>query len=318
MNLMKTTPAGFITAGLTALMCFALAPVRAETAYFLMSGPMPRSGNESRATESYVVAVTEPLLIQQARTHLASGAGALFLIPHVTITLGGDGINRNYADEGHPPWDWHATELIGWTTYDPSVPSAAVYLPRLHSSPSRVGAELLSGLELSSPVREMSLVHFPLLMELSAGDDRAVINVSTRGWVGMGERVLIAGFVVEGGVPRNVLIRALGPSLSALGVVEALADPTLSVHRGAEKIGGNDDWVNGNFTRPPIVQSAAAFLPPLAPWYEWLFPTSVKEAAIRLSLAPGAYTVQISGGAGGTGVALVEVYDFDALAPRLF
>jgi hypothetical protein len=128
--------------------------------------------------------------------------------------------------------------------------------------------------------------------------------------VGEGERALIAGFVVQGGVPRNVLIRAIGPSLSAFGVVEALADPRLSVFRGTEKIAENDDWKNGNFASLLAPDGAQTAAPP--PWYMWLYPMHSKESAVRLSLAPGAYTVQVNG-TGGTGIALVEVYDFDAL-----
>ena len=307
---MKTHPALRTIAFFAAFVVFATGSVRAETAYFLMSGPRPLVGNGAQATDSYVLAVSEPALINQARTYLASGDVALYLVPRVKITLGGDGVNRNHVDVGHPAWNWHVTELIEWTTFDPSLPRAAVYLPSLDSTPSRVASEILGWPEMSLPNGEMSLVWFPLSMELSAVHESAVINVSTRGWVGIGERALIAGFVVEGGVPRNVLIRALGPSLSTFGVVEALADPSLSVYRGTEKIAENDDWKNGNFASSLAPDGAQTAAPP--PWYIWLYPTHAKEAAIRLSLAPGAYTVQV-GGAGNTGIALVEVYDFDAL-----
>jgi hypothetical protein len=311
---MKTYKIGRAIAGLTALTCVAVMPIRAETAYFLMSGPIPALSSGNVMPESYVVAVTEPSLIQQARAHLAAGNGPLHLVPQVKITLGADDTNRNYAATGHPPWNWHVTEVMEWTTYDPTLPHPAVYVPSMHTSPSRVASELLGWPELTKPTAEMRLVYFPLTMELSPANGSAVVNVSTRGWVGEGERALIAGFIVQGGEPRNVLIRAIGPSLATFGVVEALADPRLSVFRGTEKIAINDDWKNGNFASALVPDGAQSAAPP--PWYMWLYPTNAKESAVLLSLAPGAYTVQVRGANGtSTGVALVEVYDFDRLAP---
>lgn len=310
---MKTKMAASIAVGFATLMSLMPAPSRAETVYFLMSGPVSVSATSSKAAESYVVAVSDEALIQRARSYLAAGRGAPFLVPQVRIALGPDDANRNYAEPGHPLWDWHATELIGWTTYDPSLPVAAVYLPRFHTSPSRVVPELLTRTEMTEPADQMSLLYFPLMMELSPGVPSVVANVSTRGWVGTGQRVMIAGFVVDGGTPRNLVVRGIGPSLSAFGVEEALADPRITVYRGSEKIAENDNWAEGNLLRPPVRQTFVAEPPP---WYEWLFPTNTKEAALRLLLSPGAYTVHLSGAAGGTGIALVEVYDFDALAPN--
>jgi hypothetical protein len=288
---------------------------RAETARFLMSGPAFAAG--SAATESYVVAVSDPTVIQQARAYLASHTGGPYLVPHVKIAAGADAINRNLAEPGHPAWAWHATELVEWTSYDPLGIYPAVYLPNLHTWPSRVVSEVLNGRPPSvigeppaPPYDAMTLVGFPLVMELGATDAGAVVNVSTRGWVGTGERVLITGFVVQGSAPRNVLVRALGPSLAPLGVTEVLADPSVSVYRGAERIAVNDNWGSGNL---PAVVPGVPEIP--QPWYAWLRPANAKESAMRLSLPPGAYSVQVSG-VGGAGVALAEVFDLDALAPR--
>ena len=312
---MKTNTIGQVIAGLIAFMCIAAMPLSAETAYFLLSGPVPALRTGNVMPESYVVAVTDPSLIQQARSHLATGHGALHLVPHVKITLGADGANRNYATPAHLPWNWHVTQLVEWTTYDPTQPHPAVYVPWMHTTPSRVASELLMWPELSQANAEMRLVYFPLTMELSPSNDSAVINVSTRGWVGEGERALIAGFVVQGGEPRNVLIRAIGPSLAALGVVEPLANPRLAVFHGLEKVAENDDWKTGNLATSLVPDGAESVAPP--PWYMWLYPMNAKESAVLLSLPPGAYTVQVSGTtAAGTGIGLVEVYDFDAMAPR--
>lgn len=284
--------------------------VRAETVRFLMSGPAG-VGFSSTPRESYVIAVSDAALIREARDYLAAGGGVPYLVPHVRIAEGGDGVNRNYAAPGHPAWNWRATELIEWIEFDPSQPRAAVYVPNLDTTPSRVVSELLTGTEHRGPYEDMALLRYPLTMEL-AGEESAVINVSTRGWVGTGERVLIAGFVVQGDAPRDVLVRAIGPSLAAFGVTDALANPRLAVFRGPALIAVNDDWLDGNFAPPPTNDTAGPGSPP---WHVWLYPTRPEEAATRLSLPPGAYTVHVSG-VGGTGIALVEVYDFDAMAPR--
>ena len=130
-------------------------------------------------------------------------------------------------------------------------------------------------------------------------------NVSTRGQVGTGSNVLIAGFVVNGGVSRRMLIRGAGPTLAAFGVPGLLADPQISL---ADQVTGrvirtNDNWSTGDDAG--IIASAAtasgAF--PLA--------NGSRDAAMIVMLAPGAYTVTLSGVNSGTGIGIVEVYDVD-------
>lgn len=123
------------------------------------------------------------------------------------------------------------------------------------------------------------------------------LNVSTRARVLTGDSILIGGFVVEGARERRVLIRALGPSLTAFGVPGALANPTLEVKDAAQAtIGTNDDWKS---TQQAAI-AASGFAPP-----------NEADSAIILTLAPGAYTALVRGVGGLTGVALVEVYDLE-------
>lgn len=118
-------------------------------------------------------------------------------------------------------------------------------------------------------------------------------NISTRGYVGLGDDAMIGGFIVEQG-PVRVLIRALGPSLAAHGVPGVLADPTLDLYRGATRIAVNDDWP----ASPNAGDIAASALRP----------PDDREAAMLYTLDPGAYTALVRGAGGGTGVALVEVF----------
>jgi hypothetical protein len=70
-----------------------------------------------------------------------------------------------------------------------------------------------------------------------------IANISTRGNVGVGDNVMIGGFIVGGDQPTNVIVRALGPTLTGFGVDGALADPTLELHDGnGAVIAQNDNW----------------------------------------------------------------------------
>lgn len=123
-------------------------------------------------------------------------------------------------------------------------------------------------------------------------------NISTRGLVGSGQGQLIGGFIITGG-PKLVLIRAIGPSLAALGVSPALDNPSLQLFAGQTALGSNDDW-KANANAAAIVASGLA-------------PTSDLESALLVRLEPGAYTTIVSGAASSaTAVGLVEVYEVDS------
>lgn len=129
----------------------------------------------------------------------------------------------------------------------------------------------------------------------------SLVNLSCRARVGTGGDILIAGFVINGSAPRRMLVRAIGPTLASLGVEGTLADPRLEIVRpgaavGAPPVAGNDNW---DAALAPTFASVGAFA---------LTPGS-RDAALVATLAPGAYTVQVSGVNNATGVAVVEVYE---------
>jgi hypothetical protein len=294
--------------------------VRGETAYFLMANP-PSAARDGTLLQAYVVQVTDAPKIAQARAYLSAGASPVYLIPHVRIAAGADAVNRNYAQPGQPAWDWHVVELINWTNYDTRGAHTAEYILKAHGAPADALRILAGEGQVSvidpvtfvatpvGPTDEMSLVYYPLMMELKPAQAGNVLNVSTRGYVGTGERVLITGFVVGSGAPRNVLVRGLGPSLGALGVGEPLADPVIDVYHGSERIATNDDWKAGNLAQSNSGQAGA-----VRPEYAAFAPLNDKESAMRLMLPPGNYTVIVRGAT--SGIALAEVYDLDALQTR--
>ena len=123
-----------------------------------------------------------------------------------------------------------------------------------------------------------------------------LVNVSARTQVGTGDSILIAGFVIGGGTPVRVLIRAVGPTLSAFGVTAVLADPKLEIFSGTTKLTENDNWLAAD---APTFASVGAFA----------LTTASRDAALVTTLQPGSYTAQVSGVNATTGVALVEVYE---------
>jgi hypothetical protein len=126
-----------------------------------------------------------------------------------------------------------------------------------------------------------------------------LVNISARVEVGTGGNILIAGFVIGGSTSRTVLIRASGPALIPFGVPGTLPDPQLELYSGSNVIAGNSGW-GGD----PAIESAAESVNA----FSWLDSSST-DSAILVTLPPGAYTAQISGASGDTGVALVEVYE---------
>jgi hypothetical protein len=122
-------------------------------------------------------------------------------------------------------------------------------------------------------------------------------NISTRGRVETGNDVMIGGFVIGGATPKKVLITARGPSLAAFGVTGAMVDPTLQVFSGQTMIAANDNWQT-NANQAEIVGTGIA-------------PSNPLEAALMVTLNPGAYTAIVSGAGGGTGVGIIEVFEQD-------
>jgi uncharacterized lipoprotein YddW (UPF0748 family) len=108
---------------------------------------------------------------------------------------------------------------------------------------------------------------------------------------------ITVGFVVAGGGEKRVLVRAVGPTLSALGVSGAAADPRLNLFAGAREIGANDNW-GGRAELVAAGAQAGAFA----------LPSNSRDAALVASLPAGNYTVRVETG-DATGTVLVEVYE---------
>jgi sugar lactone lactonase YvrE len=135
------------------------------------------------------------------------------------------------------------------------------------------------------------------IYDLSGGIGPELANISTRGFVGTGSDVMIAGFIAQSstGGSGEAYIRALGPSLASAGISDPLADPVLGLYDGnGALIAMNDNWMS---TQEAEIEATG------------IPPTNPAEAAIVATLMPGAYTAIESGNNGGTGVGLIEVYN---------
>jgi arylsulfate sulfotransferase len=132
--------------------------------------------------------------------------------------------------------------------------------------------------------------------DLTSATDAKLANISTRGAVGTGDNVLISGFIIGDVNSATVILRAIGPSLTAFGVSDPLADPMITVYdSNGTSIASNNDWQDAVYASDLTSNQLA--------------PSDPLEAAIILHLPAGAYTAIVSGTDGGTGLGLVEVYD---------
>ena len=132
------------------------------------------------------------------------------------------------------------------------------------------------------------------VFDITNGIGPTLVNLSTRGHVGVGDDVMIAGVIPQGDLKSRVAIRALGPSLEAAGVTGPLMDPILELRdfNGAI-VTTNDNWRD---TQPDPIEAAG------------LAPTDDRESALIADLLPANYTALVRGKSDTTGIALVEVY----------
>ena len=177
--------------------------------------------------------------------------------------------------------------------------SNAQSIPANLRPPNSLESAILTGLDPGSYtaiVRGINNTTGVALLELYDIDPTAsshLANISTRGLVQTGSNVMIAGLIVQSN-SEEVIVRALGPTLSQFGVSNALADPTLELRdANVTLIASNNNWKD---TQQSDIQ-ASGYAPP----------NDLESALIR-TLTPASYTAIVRGVNNTTGVALVEVY----------
>lgn len=139
---------------------------------------------------------------------------------------------------------------------------------------------------------------------------KRLVNLSARGVVRGTAQTMIGGLAVfsEDGRDKTFLIRAVGPGLAAFGVTSNLPHPSLTVFRGTVPIAGNTQWSTGDAER---IAAAAREVGAFA------LNAGSADAALHATLAPGSYTLEVSGLNGAEGSALLEVYELASDLGRL-
>jgi|GEM_PF-1505304 len=126
---------------------------------------------------------------------------------------------------------------------------------------------------------------------------KQLIGIATRGVCGAGDDRIIGGFFLDGDGPKRVVLRGIGPSLADAGLGGYMPDPKITLYEGSTALGSNDNWQDS-----PAVEEIRLSRKQLL---------RDSEAAIVTTLDPGPYTVVMEDAAGQSGVALVEIYEYD-------
>jgi hypothetical protein len=134
--------------------------------------------------------------------------------------------------------------------------------------------------------------------DLNQAVNSQLANISTRGFVLGGDNVMIGGFILGlDNIETQIAVRGIGPSLSQFGLSPVLADPILELHDGqGTLLAANDNWQDD-----PVSAAKLAF--------QAIAPTDPNESGIVMSLPLGGFTAILAGKNGGTGIALVEIYN---------
>ena len=196
--------------------------------------------------------------------------------------------------------DWRTTQVGGLITGDQSAEISASQLAPSNDLESAIIANLTPG-SYTAVVRGVGNTIGTGVVDaydLSPASPAKLANVATRGLIQPGDKLMIAGFIVQNG-PVRAVIRAIGPSLSAFGISNALPDTTLQLRdQNGAIVVENDDWkvrTDGSSQQAELEATG-------------LQPTNDLEAAVLITLQPGQYTAQVRGKPESTGIGVVQVY----------
>lgn len=237
---------------------------------------------------------TKPFLFRGMGPSLASfGVSGILADPGLTIFDEGRIVASNSQWGGDPQlvdvaaavgaFPFMAPDSADAAIYDEALP-AGVYTAQITGGGGTTGIALAEIYDASG-----------------TADEPVLVNVSSRAEVGVGDQVLIVGFVVSGTTPVTVLVRGVGPALTAWGVSGVLANPKLELYKTAGdvavKVAENDDWGGDATLRAASATVGAMDLS-----------DGGTDAAVVVTLDPGVYSAVVSGVDNTSGVALAEVY----------
>ncbi len=239
---------------------------------------------------------------------IITGTGAKHvLIRAIGPSLTGSGVPNALADpvlELHGPGTFTTVNNDNWRD-DPAQEALIIAsgIAPTNDLESAIDANLNPGAytAIVSGKNNTSGVGLVEVYDLSQAVPSKLGNISTRAFVGGGSDVVIAGFILGGnGGTDRVALRGIGPSLTAQGVPNALADPVLELRNGnGVLLVSDNDWQDNPLQASALIAAGLA-------------PANDLESGIVMTLPPGTYTALLAGLNDGTGVGLVEVYDLRA------
>jgi len=191
--------------------------------------------------------------------------------------------------------NWKTTQVGGIITSDQAAEINGSGLAPTNDAESAVVANLIPGAYTAVVRGAGDTVGTGVVdgFDLSPGSTARVANIATRGLIQPGDKLMIAGFIVQNSSVR-VVIRAIGPSLTAFGITNALPDTTLQLRdQNGVIVRENDDWM----TDQKAELEATG-----------LQPTNNLEAALVQTIPPGQYTAQVRGKPEATGTGVVHIY----------
>jgi hypothetical protein len=193
--------------------------------------------------------------------------------------------------------DWKVTQTGGLITGDQSAEIKASGLAPGDDLESAIIADLAPGnyTAIVSGFENGTGTAVVDAYDISTGSPAKLANVATRGLIQGGDQLMIAGFIVQN-APLKAVVRAIGPSLLAYGINNALADTTLELHdQNGSVVRANDDWQSDQKQKQELEDLG-------------LQPSDPREAAMVETLQPGQYTAQVRGKNDSSGIGVVQVY----------
>lgn len=274
----------------------------------VLSNPLPataqggnsasRLGSPSSATVTIIDNDARTFQFSSSNVTVANSSGAV----NVTVTFSRAGDPNGIYTVDFATADGSAiagrdyTATSGTLTFGPGETSKTITIqitPQPAGQPTRQFYVVLSNPSSGAALGQNSTATVTIT---NPDFSTKLFNISTRGPVQMGNDVMIAGFIIQGDSDKRLVFRGIGPSLTQLGVADAIADPTLMLvdANGTQRAFNDDHSSNSAQDQQTLADNN-------------LTPTDSRESAIVATLTPGAYTAILQGKANGTG--LVEVYD---------
>jgi outer membrane protein assembly factor BamB len=246
------------------------------------------------ASKHVLVRAVGPTLVKQG-----IGAAEVLADPTIEVYSGASVIatNDNWGDNGNAAEITSTSKQIGATTLDTADTKSSALLLTL---PPGVYSFVVNGKSGTSGIVLLEVY------DADGGVGTKFVNIASRAYATTGNGVAIGGFVISGNASKNVLIRAIGPTLTKQGIEtgEVLMDPTIELHQGAPVLASNDNWgTNANAAEISSTASRIGASP--------IDNADTTSSALLLNLQPGVYSFIASGKSGSSGIVLVEVYDAD-------